>query len=422
LLFIILVRKDKVLLLLSDLMLSKLSNSVRHLWLINFYLSTPLTLRLHIKLLQQSYLAFLIFFLGLLLVPALTPPGLAQVITTAAGNGSENVLATSAQLNEPMGVAVDGSGNLYIADRANHRIRKVSSSGIITTVAGTGVVGYSGDGGQATCAQLYSPFGVAVDGSGNLYIADFGNHCIRKVSPSGIITTVAGTGAYGYGGDEGPATSAQLSYPLDVTVDGSGNLYIADRDNNRIRKVNASGIITTVAGTGTYGYSGDGGAAAFAQLHSPTSVAMDGDGNLYLADMGNHRIRKVNPSGVITTVAGNGYGCDIGDCKQATSARLNFPFGVAIKGNSTLYLADLGNYRIRKITNTNALLTSLKAGNWTDPGVWSCGRIPVSADKVQINHTISLPDDYRAQALDIYYGINGQLFMNAHSSLELGQL
>ena len=182
--------------------------------------------------------------------------------------------------------------------------------------------GYSGDNGPATSAELAGPTGVALDASGNLYIADYGNNRIRKVSPSGIITTVAGNGTDGFSGDNGPATSAELADPWGVALDASGNLYIADIYNNRIRKVSPSGIITTVAGNGTGGYSGDNGPATSAELYDPSGVALDASGNLYIADYGNDRIRKVSPSGIITTVAGNGTVGYSGDNGPATIAEL----------------------------------------------------------------------------------------------------
>jgi sugar lactone lactonase YvrE len=319
---------------------------------------------------------FLATFIALLLLPGLAPSGLAQLITTIAGTGSENVQATSAQLNEPFGVAVDGNGNFYIADRANHRIRKVSPSGQITTVAGTGDVGFSGDGGPASCAKLFSPFGVALDSNGNLYIADFGNHRIRKVSPSGTISTVAGTTTYGFSGDGGPATSARLSAPMDVAVDGSGNLYIADRDNHRIRKVNTSGIMSTVAGTGTYGYNGDGGPANAAQLNNPHNVAVDGSGNLYIGDSYNHRIRKVDADGVISTVAGIGTQGYNGDGIQATSAQLGFPYSIVLDGSNNLYIADSYNHRIRQVSPSGVITTVAGTG---DPGYSGDGGPATSA-------------------------------------------
>ena len=328
------------------------------------YRLTTTDLRIDTQLLLRLPVATLFILSGLLFLPSLTPSGLAQVITTVAGNGSENAPAISAQLSEPFGLALDGSGNLYIADRANHRIRKVSPSGLITTVAGTGDVGNSGDGGPATCARLFSPFGVAVDGSGNLYIADFGNCRIRKVNTSGVISTVAGTGSCGYGGDGGPAISARLNSPIDVALDGSGNLYIADRNNHRIRKVNASGVISTVAGTGIYGYSGDGGLATSAQLNNPYNVTVDDTGQLYISDTFNHRIRKVAASGVITTVAGTGNQSYGGDGGPATSAQLNDPYGIKFDSSGNLYIADLGNHRIRKVDASGVITTMAGTGDF----------------------------------------------------------
>jgi sugar lactone lactonase YvrE len=222
-------------------------------------------------------------------------------IASQAGNGvlgysGDGGPAASAEFSSPTGVAVDSSGNLYIVDADNNRIRKVTAStGIITTVAGNGTAGYSGDGGAATSAELDTPFGVAVDASGNLYIVDVNNDRIRKVTAStGIITTVAGNGTWGYSGDGGTATSAELFSPFGVAVDASGNLYIADSGNNRIRKVTAStGIITTVAGNGTAGSTGDGGAASSAELSYPTGVVVDSLGNFYIADYNNNKVRTV---------------------------------------------------------------------------------------------------------------------------------
>ncbi|MGD0499911.1 MAG: putative Ig domain-containing protein [Bryobacteraceae bacterium] len=278
------------------------------------------------------------------------------IITTVAGTGTSGNLgdggaAMSAQLARPEGIVLDGSGNLYIADSDNNRIRKVSPSGTITTVAGSGTASYSGDGGQAASAGLWSPSGIAVDGSGALYIADRGNNCVRRVSPSGIITTIAGGAVGGYSGDGGPATKARLWVPSAVTLDASGNLYIADTENNVIRRISPSGIITTVAGSGLFsaGFSGDGGAATSARLNYPFDVAVDGSSNLYIADNQNHRIRKVSSEGIITTVAGNNYRGFSGDDGAATNASLYWPTGVTLDVSGNLYVADSGNNRIRLV-------------------------------------------------------------------------
>jgi len=290
------------------------------------------------------------------------------VITTVAGTGTggyltseDNGLATLAKLNYPTGTAVDNSGNLYIADSSNNRIRKVATNGsIITTVAGT-VIGYSGDSGAATSAKMDWPNGVAIDSSGNLYIADTSNHRIRKVdATSKIITTVAGTSTRGYSGDNGVATNAQLNYPTGMAVDSSGYLYIADSSNNRIRKVATNGsIITTVAGT-VIGYSGDSGAATSAKMDWPNGVAIDSSGNLYIADTSNNRIRKVTVSdGTISTVAGTSTGGYSGDNGAATSAKLNQPYGVAVDSSGNLYIADTKNHRIRKVDATSKIITTV---------------------------------------------------------------
>ena len=245
---------------------------------------------------------------------------------------STGIITTVATgLHYPRGVAVDGSGNIYIADTGNHRIRRVDSTGTITTVAGTGEVGYSGDGGPAVSAQLGVPFGVAVDGSGNIYIAETGNHRIRRVDSTGTITTVAGIGGVGinndggYSGDGGPAVDALLNQPRGITVDAVGNLFIADVVNNRIRRVDASGIIMTIAGIGESGYGGDGGPAVSAWLYYPGGVAVDNSGNLYIADTWNNRIRRVDASGIITTFAGTGEADYSGDGGPATAATLHHP-------------------------------------------------------------------------------------------------
>ena len=230
-----------------------------------------------------------------------------DIITTVAGGGPNNLPAVSANLDEPLGVAFDAAGNLFIADEGSHRIFKVDTSGQLTVVAGIGIFGFSGDGGPATSASLASPVSVALDGAGNLFITDQGNQRIRRVdAATGIITTVAGNGSSGFSGDGGPAISASLSGPIGVALDGTGNLFFADAGNNRIRKVDTSGIISTVAGNGSFGFSGDGGPATSASLSFPFGVALDGSGNLFIADFSNSRIRKVsflNPPAVSLSIA-----------------------------------------------------------------------------------------------------------------------
>ena len=302
-------------------------------------------------------------------------------ITTVAGTGEQGSNedggpAVSAQLHSPTGVTVDGSGNLYIADSDNHRVRKIDASGTITTVAGTGEQGFSGDGGQAIGAQLSHPSGVALDSVGNLYIADRWNNRIRRIDTTGTITTIAGTGGRGFSGDGGTAVAARLHYPGGVVVDGSGNVYVADGSNHRIRRIDTTGTITTIAGTGEEGFSGDGGQAFGAQLNLPSGVALDSIGNLYVADSDNHRIRRIDASGTITTFAGHGEPASNLDGILAINSRLNLPRGVAVDGSGNLYIADTGNDRIRRV-NPSGTINSI-AGNG-DPGTNEDGRPAVAA-------------------------------------------
>ena len=288
--------------------------------------------------------------------PAVPEPP-AGTITTVAGSGlgfsGDGGPATAAKMRQLWDVAVDGAGNLYVADVGNYCVWKVTAAtGVITIFAGNGTSGFSGDGDAATAAQLYSPTGLSVDGAGNVYIADRYNNRIRRVTAAtGIITTFAGNGTSGSGGDDGLATAAQLREPFEVTLDGSGNVYIADRNNHRVRKLTvATGIVTTIAGTGTSGFSGDGAAATAAQLYYPAKVAVDEAGNVYIADASNHRIRKVTATtGIITTVAGTGTSGFSGDGGPATAAQLRVPYGVALDGAGNMYVADSDNYRIRKV-------------------------------------------------------------------------
>jgi uncharacterized protein (TIGR03437 family) len=280
------------------------------------------------------------------------------VITIVAGNGTpgfsgDDGPATSARLNHPFGVAADSAGNFYIADDYNHRIRRVSG-GVITTVAGDGTEGFSGNDVPATSAPLNHPTGVAVDSSGNLYIADSENNRICKVS-NGVISTVAGNGTPGFSGDNGPATSAQLDVPEGIAVDSAGNLYIADLGSDSVRVV-SGGVIATVAGSATCCYGGDNGPATSAQLNTPTGVAVDSGGSLYIADYGNNRIRKVS-NGVITTVAGNGTSGFSGDNGPATSAELWSAQGVAVDSAGDVFVADTNNGRIRVLTPAGSRCT-----------------------------------------------------------------
>ncbi len=291
-------------------------------------------------------------------------------ISTAAGDGTvpdeddDNIgdggAATAAQLNNPYDVAVDSDGNLYIADTQNNRIRKVTaSSGNIETVAGDGTDGYSGDGGAATAAEIDTPWGIALDSAGNIYFAGSWNEVVRKVTVStGNIETVAGDGNNDFYGDSGPATDAALDGPRGLAVDGSGNIYIADSYNNRIRMVNTSGNISTFAGGGTA--QGDGGSASLAQLGNVFGVAVDGSGNIYIADAGNDRIRKVDTSNIISTAAGGGS--DIGDGGAAREAWLNAPGGVAVTGGGSLYIADSYHHRIRRVSPSGTITTVAGTG------------------------------------------------------------
>lgn len=290
-----------------------------------------------------------------------------STISTFAGDGTAGFAgdgnqAASAELNDPRAVAVDSKGNLYILDYLNYRVREVTALGTISTVAGTGTNGSTGDGGAATSAEIRGGLGIAVDSSGNLYIPD--GSVVRKVSQSGLITTVAGNGTFGYTGDGGSALGATLEGPLGVAVDSSGNLYIADSSANVVRKVDTSGIITTVAGSSNGGFGGDGGLATSAQLSQPNAVAVDSNGNLYIADSGNNRIRKVNTSGVISTVAGNGKAGYSGDGGPATSAELNDPTGIAIDTSGTLYIADFKNNRIRVVDSSGNIATYAGSGTY----------------------------------------------------------
>jgi hypothetical protein len=335
------------------------------------------------------------------------------------GFSGDGEYATHAQLDNPIGVTVDSKGNFYISDDLNRRIRKVDTNGIIRTIAGHGASGYAGDngpataavfaeipyllvlhdtdlflpdddnsrirlinlntgiintfagsatagftgdGGPATLAELCTPFGISSDNEGNIYYADDACSRIRKINISGVISSVAGDTIAGYLGDGGPATNASLYHPLDVAVDFRFNIYISGGFNNCIRKVDSNGIISTYAGTGGFGYTGDNGPATNATFDFPEGIAVDGAGNLFVADVGNDVIRKIDTLGIITTVVGNGYNAGTGnggfsgDGGPATAAELNSPTGVAFDKHGNLFIADWYNNRIRKVTNVGVPL------------------------------------------------------------------
>jgi uncharacterized protein (TIGR03437 family) len=296
-------------------------------------------------------------------------------ISTVAGSSkccdsSDGLQAVNAWLPQATGIAVDRQGNLYIFQGGTSQLRKVSPSGVISTVAGRGVLGYTGDGGPALSASFMgSPNypGIAVDAAGNIYISDSGNDVIRKIDTAGIIRTVAGNGSPGFSGDGGPATSAQLDSPGGIAVDSAGNLYIADASNNRVRKVNTAGIITTYAGNGNVRIAGNGGPATAATVDRPEAVAVDSLGNLYISETSSSRVRKVDASGVITTYAGvlagtNGF---TGDGGPATAAQLYGPVGLTIDAAGNLYIADNVNGRVRKVDAAGIISTYAGTGGGT---------------------------------------------------------
>jgi len=342
-------------------------------------------------------------------------PSPQPTISTVAGNGvsgysGDGGPATQAMLSQPYDAAYGNAGELYIADYLNRRVRRVGADGIITTVAGPGTPsgacrcnglpatdihvqpasltvygnslyiaegafalasrvdlstgkyytiaggnghGFSGDGGPATQAKLGQTDGIAIDRSGNIYLCDTTQHRVRKIATNGIITTVAGLGSAGATGDGGPATLAQLDGPGGVGVDRDGNLYIADSHNHRVRKVDRSGLISTVAGVGLQGSSGDGGPAILARLYYPQDVIANSDGTLYIGDHLNWRVRRVTPNGTITTFAGTGYSGQLGDGGPATSAKVPTPFGLGLGGDK-LFVASLNGYRVRAVTGAGS--------------------------------------------------------------------
>ena len=302
--------------------------------------------------------------------PRLLPrqPG---TIVTVAGTGTggfsgDGGFAVAAALEGPAGLAVDPAGNLYVADRLNNRVRKVSPLGVISTVAGNGSSQFSGDGGPGVEASLHSPSALAVDPAGHLYIADTAHHRVRSLAPDGTISTVAGVGVPGFSGDDGPATTAAMDSPAGLAFDRGGNLYISDSGNNRVRRVTPGGTISTLAGDGARDFSGDGGPATLASLHTPHDLAVDGAGNLYVAVRGN-RVRAVSPDGTISTVAGDGRGDFSGDGGPAAAASLRDNHGLAVDAAGNLYIADSGNHRVRKVSPEGTISTVAGVGTGGSP-------------------------------------------------------
>lgn len=297
--------------------------------------------------------------------------------STTAGSSGDGASATNAFLNGPISVAVDSSHNVYISDSNNNKIRMISG-GIITTRAGKANAGFSGDGGSATNALFNSPYGLWFDNRGNLFITDLLNQVVREIySADGTIQTVAGNNSAGYFGDNGVATDAQLNNPFGVAVNAAGDIFISDSNNNRVRVVNhATGNIATYAGTGYNIYGGDSGPAVNASISRPQGLAVDASGNLYIADNGNNRIRRVGTDGTITTVAGTGTTGSTGDGGPATKAQLSHPWGVAVDSSGDIFIADYGNSRIRQIT-TDGIMHTIAGG--TGVGYTGDGSIATNA-------------------------------------------
>ncbi len=303
-------------------------------------------------------------------------PAHAQYMKTFAGTGyvtgytGDGGPATIATMYSPTDIAFDTAGNLYITDFINNVIRKIDTAGIISTVAGTGfgagsagAGGYSGDGGPALSANLNGPFALAIDASGNIIFADGYNHVVRKVSTSGIITTIAGKISAGYSGDGWMATDAELNNPVGIAIDKAGNIYISDNHNNVIRMVNTAGVISTIAGNNTAGYSGDGGPATAAAMSLPIGLALDTAENLYFADVQNNVIRRIDKiTGIITTVAGADSAGYTGDGGPAIAARIDSPFRINFDDSNHMYISDFFNNVVRKVDASTQIITTI-AGN-----------------------------------------------------------
>ena len=322
-----------------------------------------------------------VFLISTLLLLTLAPIRAgAQNITAFAGNheygfSGDNTSASGARLSTPSSVALDAAGNVFIADYNNHVIRKVNPEGIITTIAGTHVKGYTGDGGPATAAEIGYPWGLVTDNQGNIYFSEPFYNVIRKINAAGTIITYAGIGFPGYSGDGGQAVNARVNHPIGLAIDHAGNLYFADNLNNVIRKISSTGIISTIAGNHIKGFSCDGGPALAASLDNPRCIAIDDQGNIYFSDTWNYVVRKVNTAGKISTVAGNHIKGYSGDGGPANACSLWDPVGVTLV-NGELYIADNHNHAIRKISTSGTITTIAGTGK---PGYSGNGEAATSA-------------------------------------------
>lgn len=324
--------------------------------------------------------------LGLILCAWAIPFGaeaLPTQISTFAGGIGDGGPALRASIRDAYGIAADSLGNVYVADSAHHRVRRVATDGTITTVAGRDGYGYNGDGGLAVDATLYQPFGVAVDAGDSLIIADTQNHRIRKISVTGVISTIAGVGVKGFSGDGGPATAAKLSAPADVAVGPDGGIYISDLGNHRIREIRPDGTITTIAGTGIAGFSGDGGPSERARISPAWGISVGDDGTIYIADTWNHRVRSIR-AGIIRTIAGVGAPGLSGDGGPGTKARTWYPWAATAGANGDVFIADLGNNRIRRIDSHGIISTYTggAAGYAGDGGTRTGARYRLPSDVI----------------------------------------
>ena len=300
----------------------------------------------------------------------------AQTVTTVAGGFvGDGGKATNASFVLPYDVVRDHSGNMYVSDSYAQRIRKIATTGLIGTYAGTGIAGYTGDKGPAASAKIYFPIGMTLDAAGDLVFADYGNNVVRKIDLTGTITTIAGDGVAGYSGDGGPATQASMNGPIGLVYDSAGNLYISDRNNNVVRQVNTSGIISTFAGNGTAGYCGDGGPASSACLNGPRGLVFDSSRNLYIVDGFNHRVRKVDSTGTINLVAGTGKNAFTGDGGPAIDAAIGNPAGISFN-SGLIYISNSGSSRVRSVTLSTGIIESVIGST---PGYDGDGHAPLSS-------------------------------------------